>query len=402
MWGALAALALTAAAVTPEVAEPAGPEHNELAVVPVAGGDTDIGFGAGFFGSLTRLAPGARPFVWRVEAGGFISFKSRPDQPLDVPYQDVYMLATVPGLFGGRGRLELRPSYTHETNLRYHGLGNGSVAIEPLDPARDYYTRTHPAVISRLRLRMFGPLDALAGVTFVYNQIDYQPGSTLARDVASPDPVVRDLLHVERSFGLPLLETGLVLDARDDEIAPSRGQYHTAKVRVSPGGLGAPYHYAQLSVIGRFYVPIVPRRLTAALRLVGDGLFGDVPFYELGRYAEDTSAVGGPNGVRGVPSDRYLGKVKAFGNLELRWTAAHVQVLGSRYGLGAVAFCDAGRVWARTSATPELDGTGPGLKYGLGGGLRIEKGSTFVVRGDVAWSPDARPVGGYFLAGHIF
>jgi hypothetical protein len=35
-------------------------------------------------------------------------------------------------------------------------------------------------------------------------------------------------------------------------------------------------------------------------------------------------------------------------------------------------------------------------------GLRVQKGKAFVVRADVAWSPDARPIGGYFTAGQLF
>ena len=38
----------------------------------------------------------------------------------------------------------------------------------------------------------------------------------------------------------------------------------------------------------------------------------------------------------------------------------------------------------------------------VGGGLRVASGETFVLRVDVAWSPDANPLSGYLLAGHIF
>jgi hypothetical protein len=69
---------------------------------------------------------------------------------------------------------------------------------------------------------------------------------------------------------------------------------------------------------------------------------------------------------------------------------------------GIVGFADGGRVWADTSLQPELDGTGIGLKYGVGGGLRLQSGSSFVLRADIAWSPDASPVGGYFSAGQMF
>jgi hypothetical protein len=106
--------------------------------------------------------------------------------------------------------------------------------------------------------------------------------------------------------------------------------------------------------------------------------------------------------VRGIRGDRYHGKRKLFGNLELRSTLWHFRVRKSGYSLGVTGFVDGGRVWADTSAAPELDGTGLGLHYGMGGGLRLRKGETFVLRADVAWSEDARPIGFYFLAGHIF
>ncbi len=53
-------------------------------------------------------------------------------------------------------------------------------------------------------------------------------------------------------------------------------------------------------------------------------------------------------------------------------------------------------------AKPGLDGTGLGMHYGIGGGIRLQQGKTFVVRADVAWSPDARPVGAYLIANQVF
>jgi hypothetical protein len=51
---------------------------------------------------------------------------------------------------------------------------------------------------------------------------------------------------------------------------------------------------------------------------------------------------------------------------------------------------------------PELDGRGPGLKYGVGGGVRLTSGTAFVLRADLAWSPDATPIGAYVTAGEMF
>src|SRR5205807_142800 len=86
----------------------------------------------------------------------------------------------------------------------------------------------------------------------------------------------------------------------------------------SPGGTGKlPFRYGQATLNLRGYVPFFTPRMTLAARLVGDVLFGEVPFFELPRY-EDTYAVGGAQGVRGVPAQRYYGKVKVFGNVEMR------------------------------------------------------------------------------------
>ena len=81
----------------------------------------------------------------------------------------------------------------------------------------------------------------------------------------------------------------------------------------------------------------------------------------------------------------------------------HFQLRSKPFVLSTAAFVDGGRVWANFfRAAAELDGTGAGLKYGVGGGLRLQEGTTFIIRFDVAWSPDARPVGVYFNAGQIF
>ena len=142
-------------------------------------------------------------------------------------------------------------------------------------------------------------------------------------------------------------------------------------------------------------------RLGLAIRAVGDWQFGDVPFYELARY-EDTFAFGGVNGVRGIPGQRYYGRIKLFSNVELRAQLFDFTLFRKPYALGGALFTDFGRLWTDFGSHPELDGTGLGLKYGLGGGLRLQQGKTFVIRVDVAWSPDARPIGAYLTAGHAF
>ena len=143
------------------------------------------------------------------------------------------------------------------------------------------------------------------------------------------------------------------------------------------------------------------KRLTFAARVVADVQAGDVPFYELATY-EETYALGGVEGVRGVPAQRYYGKEKVFANLEARSTLVDFRLFGKSFGLGLAGFFDGGRLWADGFHHPELDGTAFGLKYGVGGGVRLHQGDSMVVRFDVAWSPDAQPVSAYFSAGELF
>jgi outer membrane protein assembly factor BamA len=403
--GRFAVVALTFAGAASAEPDPMA-RKTELGGVPLLGGDSDIGFGGGALGSLTWLEPGYRPYRRRLEAGGIATFK-RVSGAWEAPYQDFYLLWTDPHLVRDRLRLELRPSYTGEANQLYYGIGNGTAAPER-GPAgqseQDYfqYGRLHPTLLARLRATIGGGFFAQTGIALTYNRIDIHPESKLEIDVNAADAPMRGSFRGSDEHAVALFEYALVYDTRDDETATHEGAHHQMKLRLSPGGSTAfPYRYGQFNVIARFYTTPVPRWLTFAARVVGDAQFGDPPFYEMARY-EDTFAVGGGKGVRGVPAQRYYGKVKAFANLEARSEVLSVRVGAKDYSLGVVAFVDGGRVWADWSYRPELDGTGIGLKWGVGGGLRFQQGSAFVVRGDVAWSPDARPIGAYFTAGQLF
>jgi outer membrane protein assembly factor BamA len=403
--GRLAAAVIAWTTVGHAEPEPVAPK-TELGAVPLLGGDSDIGFGGGVLGSLTWLEPKYRPYRRRLEVGGIATFK-RASGAWDVPYQDYYLLWTEPHLLRDRLRLDLRPSYTNEANQYYYGIGNATEAPEhgPAgQSAREYfqYGRMHPTILARIRANLGNGFYAQTGVSLTHNRIDLHPGSKLELDSSAREGPLRSSFRTLADHSVALFEYAIVYDTRDDETATHEGAFHQAKLRLSPGGTSLfPYRYGQLNVTARFYTTPVPRWLTIAFRFVGDAQFGDPPFYELARY-EDTFAVGGGKGVRGVPAGRYYGKLKAFSNLEARSLVLSARFADKDYALGLVAFVDAGRVWADASHAPELDGTGLGIKWGMGLGIRFQQGSAFVVRGDVAWSPDARPIGAYFTAGQMF
>jgi hypothetical protein len=375
---------------------PTAPEAptRETGVLPLVGGDSDIGVGVGAIGSVAAFDRTHRPYRWQVQFSAFIATKTDLTSP---SYEDAYALATFPQLLDGLLRLELRPSFTRDTTLPYYGIGNRAPAPAQSIPQRDFYQRIHPAMAALSRWTLSPSWSVLLGAQYVYNETTFASASTAAMDLATIDP------GAVRPHSLLKLQTGLVYDTRDSEISPSRGQFHQISLRVSPAmGSPFPYQYEQADAMARFYLTVLPKRMVLALRGVFDMQIGDVPFYELARY-EDTSAIGGGMAIRGVPAYRYYGRIKAFGNVELRTAVTAFSWFDRPFQLGVATFLDAGRLWSgMNNPRPDIGGTGMGLHYGVGGGLRLQQGKAFLVRVDVAWSPDARPVGAYVVADQIF
>jgi outer membrane protein assembly factor BamA len=379
--------------------------RTEANVLPAVGGDTDIGVGGGGLFDVARVKPYVEPYAWRVEGSAFIAFKVR-DEALRVTYQDYFFQWTAPHALTDRLRLEVRPSFTMEPTQKYFGLGNAAPDVREgrayeNDTRYFEYGRTRASLQVTARVRLSGPLHAQVSPSYTQNWLDAREDSALTTDLRTGGPKVRELLGDLRTHGVVRFEYGIVWDTRNDEVSTAKGAFHHVKLRLSPGGSEeVPYRYGQANVTARFYVTPV-RAVTFAIRLVGDFLFGSPPFYELARY-EDTFAFGGANGVRGIPAQRYYGKIKAFGNFEARFRVAEFSLLGKASKLGVVAFVDGGRLWADYRDTASLDGPLMNLKYGVGGGFRLQQGETFLLRADVAWSPDARPIGVYFDASQAF
>ncbi|HET9931366.1 MAG TPA: BamA/TamA family outer membrane protein [Polyangiaceae bacterium] len=375
-------------------------KQSEFTAVPFAGGDSDVGFGGGFIASWARLA-GYDPYLLRVEAATAVTFK-RPDDAWAVPYTDAYVLIDAPHVVPDRMRLRLRISYTREQRLPYSGLGNASQRVPDSEDEQSRYTRIHPTADLQTELSLTKALHVLMGVNYTPNQIDINPASRLAHDMNMGSDDVRRLLGDAHDHSVILFSYGVTIDTRDNLVNPRSGFFATARVDLSPGESGVFTHrWARANTSVRGFVPLIPSRLTLAGRVVTDWLFGDAPFYELPRY-DATSAIGGASGVRGIPAQRYFGKIKAFGNVELRSELVKMKLLGKETTWGITGFFDTGRVWADYEAHPELDGTSLGLKYGTGAGLRIASGKSFVLRFDVAWSRESNPVSAYLISGHSF
>ncbi|HET9622243.1 MAG TPA: BamA/TamA family outer membrane protein [Kofleriaceae bacterium] len=385
----------------PPQPSPESRKTREFNIAPLVGGNSDIGAGIGQISNVSGLGPGIEPYRWQLESSGFISFLPH-DGGVVVPLQDYFVAFHLPDLGAHHVRFDVRASYTLEKTLLFYGIGNAS-KVPAGGPSDDTeFGRLHPALSIQGRVPVYRDVYVNAGSVTSYNRLDVPATSILASYATQGPADARPFIGPFTAHTTEVLALGVQYDTRDHEIDTRNGQFHAAQVRYSPKiGSALPYGYERVTLIARVYRGVTDR-VTLSARLVGDVVLGDAPFYELARY-EETPAIGGINAVRGVPAYRYYGKVKAFGNLEARSDLFGFHLFGKKLKLGAAAFFDAGRTWTELlHAHPDLDGTGVGLKYGIGGGLRLQQGATFVLRADLAYSPDARPVGAYFTANQIF
>jgi hypothetical protein len=375
--------------------------RTEITPFPLVGGSTDTGFGGGAMLSVAHFEPDHRPYQYRIEAVSVVMLRGGEDG-VRTGFQDHYVLLNLPDLGGGKVVLDLRASYTREPHLGYYGIGNAARNDESAPGDYYRYEWIHPTVRGLAKMRVVERVRLLVGASFTHNELDIAEGSKLRDDRDGGSRTVRGLLRPFYSHEVVTFQYGAEYDSRDVEAAPTRGVVETLSLALSPGGTeGFPARWARLHPESRAFFRLGSDRVVLALRALGDFLIGEPPFYELGRI-ENTSAIGGPKGVRGVSGQRFHGKIKVMGSAELRASFVPFRFLGKENWFGGAAFVDGGRLWATYASHPELDGTALGLKMGFGGGPRLIAGKSFVVRADIAWSPVDSNVGAYLAAGQAF
>jgi outer membrane protein assembly factor BamA len=284
-------------------------------------------------------------------------------------------------------------------------MGNASRAV-PSDVQR-FYQYDHTKAYATLQdlLPLGEHLQLMSGCAIAKHWITLYDQSLLLRESRGANTATMKLLKGIAPHLIGELDAGGVYDTRDIELAPTSGSYHEFSLRGSPWLCTLDdIAYCGLNATARVYRSLYGEKLVAAGRVVADLLFGQPPFYALSGFGGLTpnSGIGGGYAIRGIPLERYYGKAKLFENMELRSKLIDFSVFRQAFNLGAVEFLDAGRTWADYRGASELDGPGLGLKYGAGAGLRVQWGETFLLRIDVAWSPDADPVGFYIDVDHVF
>ncbi len=185
------------------------------------------------------------------------------------------------------------------------------------------------------------------------------------------------------------LQLEVAHDTRDSPAAPWSGGREALSVLLSGPLLGSSYTFQRVQLDLRRWLSLSPPGASAhhvlAGRLVAAQSFGGAPF----PFAPD---YGGPTLGRGFPSDRFLGDVGLYAQLEYRFPVWSV--------LGGVLFADAGQVrgaWRELT----LDGFHPCA----GAGLRVAFSESSILAADLGFNGDPPAEGGWAFwirTGHAF
>jgi outer membrane protein assembly factor BamA len=295
-----------------------------------------------------------------------------------------------PQFLGTPLRFWARVEYRAESLMPYYGLGNfssASVADHPeLDPEHAFvYERRVASARTGCSFPIAAPVYAFSFLT------------VKSARVATYDD---SLLNAERPRGIEggtdfQGDVGLYIDRRDSEATPTRGW----RLELSARGIGPLSSHGFWGANGyeTHFVPLADG-LVLGSRLEVDYLSEKAPFYELASFGGITpiEGVGGQYSARGIPKTRYIGRLKALENIELRSRVFDLVLMKEKISFGTAAFVDLGRVWQLDGH----DGSPWSIHFGWGGGVRAWLRS-FVVRADVGFSPE-RAFSFYALFGHFF
>jgi len=338
--------------------------------LPALGFDSQMGliFGANI--GLYWRAPGFNPYQYAISALVIFTTGGAQDHRLQL---------TAPDFLGSPYRPSILLGFARELFRNFYGIGN-TVTILPADDPRNQQRYNAYSLTS-----FYGALDVerrvggqwKVGARYLLKTLDTRlyPGSLL--EMMRPD-AQGFLLNSE-------LQLDLVYDSRDIEASPTAGIFAQLSARASHPALGAQTSYlGGLAEIRAFYSPFnIGPRLVLAGRLLFDVIGGDVPVGLLPTFSGRThylDGLGGANSVRGLHRFKYIGKMKALGNFEVRSRLFHFMPFDRPFDIWVVGFVDVGRAWAELKHEGKVD-----LHPAFGGGIRLCYVTDFVFRVDYGY-----------------
>jgi endonuclease/exonuclease/phosphatase family metal-dependent hydrolase len=249
----------------------------------------------------------------------------------------------------------------------FFGIGSGARFA-----GREYYTK-EPLEISMAFGHAFTP-HIIEQIQFKYRREDcyhFEPGKQLARLPGS-------LVPARAEFGSVTL--AVRYDTRNSYLNPSRGFVCEGEAEYEPFMTASHATFTRAAATVQSFSTLFYPKTVLALRAQTQIVDGDdLPLQVF-------LPIGGGTTLRGSPQDRYLDKVAAVANAELRFP------IYWRFG-GTIAL-DAGKVWD----APRVMNL-RGWACNPTAGLRLYM-NNFVVRADVGFGKET--TGFYFNFGHAF
>ena len=317
----------------------------ELSGTPIFGYDSNTGLDLGALLNVAQFDPQRFPYDYRINLLLRASLKDSPEglkTPLQEHYLDYEKLGLTSPFHPDREmRLRSRLGYFHNQQTGYYGIGAGAEReTQRLEENFDYYfyqsteafcwtqLRITLAQLNRQIERKTSKASASQDIEF-FTRLDTRvhltginEKSQLAKDVESSDEFTQaELIATGDHFKIEST-VGLILDTRDHELDPQSGMLHDVSIR---GGITTleRHNYYGFNLTTRFYLPLIKRYWSLALRGMADLLGGEPPFYELSERGGLRSgiATGGADSIRGLLARRYHGKLKVLTNVESRFLA---------------------------------------------------------------------------------
>jgi hypothetical protein len=371
-----------------------------FAAVPRLTINSDDGFGLGARGTAFWHRFHTKPYKTALSFQAWITTRLVQHHYVKIDALDAFNLSHA-GI--GPLRLEGEAGYFQSLTQNYCGLGD---RVECSESAATQLRFLSPYVATLARLRVAhdtatgARVEPFAGWRGTY----YVPGSLFDARPYPGSVYARAFPQGEPGFA-SVLQAGVIVDARDREPTPSHGYVLEMSARASSPLMGSAWDFRGVNATARLYSPVATvfgREITLAQRGIVDVLDGAPPVMELARVGgtADAYAYGGQDVGRGVRVQRFLGRIKAVVQEELRVDVVHVDLWGNDAGLVVAPFVDAGFVFV--DARDVVDDR-PRLLWGGGIALRASWNDAFVMRLDLAMSPiEGLRVGVYTAPGHPY
>lgn len=332
---------------------------NDFEIFPIISYDTNVGFGYGIKTFFLN-------FLGKNESFDLILFNSTKGERW---YRFVF---SIPDFELRQGKVypysfDLVVDYDKWISYSFFGVGNNSSFSD-----HEYYTR-EPFEISLVFSRGFTSR-FVGQVGAKYNSIknyNFSDDSNLAE----LPPELNQGTAVYNSINI-----NFRFDSRNSFINPSQGLVLETEAEFAPPILLSNVSFNRFGGSIQYYTPIFLPEIVIASRIVFQALGGEnLPVQVL-------LPIGGNNTLRGYVQDRFMDKVSALFNSEIRF---HIFW---RFG-GIVGF-DAGKVWNNIGKFDLKNwSTNPvfGLRFNM---------DNFIVRADIGFSKET--TGFYFNFGHLF